>query len=424
MLVFRPRYLVAGAGVLAAAVLTACTSSSSPGSAAIGTGGAASSSTSVSPAAPTSTAPARPVRLAITPRSGSRKVNPIAPIRVSAEGGTLTAVSLTNSSGKHVAGTMATDRGSWTASEVLGYSKSYTLRSTARNADGKTVTKVSKFATLTPDNMTMPYIDTTGGSAMEDGATYGVGMVVNVHWDEAITNKKAAERTLTVRTKPAVTGSWYWVDDQNVHWRPRHYYKTGTKVTVTAKDFGVDVGHGLYGQADTSTRFRVGAKHVSVADDNTKHVRVYVNDKFVRSMPTSMGRGGSVTINGLTITYWTQRGTYTVLDKSNPVIMDSRTYGLPFSKGGYKEPINWATRISTDGVYLHELTATIWAQGNTDTSHGCLNLNPENAEWFFKLSRPGDIVIVKHTGGSPLAVWQNGDWSVPWKQWVKGGALH
>jgi lipoprotein-anchoring transpeptidase ErfK/SrfK len=140
-------------------------------------------------------------------------------------------------------------------------------------------------------------------------------------------------------------------------------------------------------------------------------------------MPTSMGKGGTQVVDGRTISYWTQAGTYTVLDKANPVLMDSTTYGLPQDKGGYKEYINYATRISTDGVYLHELDDTVWAQGNTDTSHGCLNLNQTNAEWFYNWSQVGDVVQVKNTGGTPLAVWQNGDWSVPWATWVKGSAV-
>ena len=32
-----------------------------------------------------------------------------------------------------------------------------------------------------------------------------------------------------------------------------------------------------------------------------------------------------------------------------------------------------------DGIYLHQLNATIWAQGKQNTSHGCLNLNSDNA---------------------------------------------
>jgi hypothetical protein len=42
-------------------------------------------------------------------------------------------------------------------------------------------------------------------------------------------------------------------------------------------------------------------------------------------------------------------------------------------------------------------------------SHGCLNLNHDNAAWFYNFSVPGDVVEVRNTGGKPLQLWQNGD---------------
>ena len=51
-----------------------------------------------------------------------------------------------------------------------------------------------------------------------------------------------------------------------------------------------------------------------------------------------------------------------------------------------------------DGIYVHQLNATTWAQGNTNVSHGCLNLNGDNAQWFFNFSQPGDVVEVRGTG--------------------------
>ena len=178
--------------------------------------------------------------------------------------------------------------------------------------------KKTSFTTLTPDRLAMPYFNNPALAGLTDNATYGVGMVVNVHWDRPITDRAAAERTMTVTTTPAVTGSWYWVDDQNVHWRPRAYYATGTKVTVTIADYGKKLGDGLYGQESKTLHFTIGASHVSVADDTTHHVKVYENGKLVRDMPTSMGRGGSQVIKGRTITYWTPSGTYTVIGHVNP----------------------------------------------------------------------------------------------------------
>ena len=183
-------------------------------------------------------------------------------------------------------------------------------------------------------------------------------------------------------------GSWYWVDDQNAHWRPEKYYAPGTTVTVDANLYGTPLGDGLYGAEDEQVSFKIGDAHVSIADDNTKQVSVFDNGKLVRTMPTSMGMGGTQTIGGTTLSFFTPPGVYTVLDKANPVVMDSSTFGLPIdSRLGYKESIPYATRISIDGIYLHQLNSTVWAQGNTDTSHGCLNLNGDNAAVVLRLLR-------------------------------------
>ncbi len=361
----------------------------------------------------------------MNPADGAADVSPAIPIVVSANNGTVTAVTLTSSTGATVAGTLSADQKTWTASETLGYSHSYNLTATATGEDGKTASSTAKFTTVTPHNQTMAYLNTRGGAALQNGGTYGVGMVIRVHFDEKVTDKAAAEKALIVTTSPTqVVGGWFWIDPQNVLWRPQAYFPSGTQVTVTTKIFGVQVGSGLYGQADSTATFTIGDKHVSIADDKTHMVNVYYNDVLVRTMPTSMGRGGYLQGTNGTISLFTPSGTYTVLDKSNPVLMDSSTFGLPVnSPHGYKVLINWATRISTDGIYLHELDSTVPEQGHRDESHGCLNLNRTNATWFFQNSLVGDVVTVQNTGGAPLAQWQNGDWSLTWAQWLAGSAL-
>jgi hypothetical protein len=82
-----------------------------------------------------------------------------------------------------------------------------------------------------------------------------------------------------------------------------------------------------------------------------------------------------------------------------------------------------STKISVDGIYLHELGNTIPHQGHDDVSHGCLNLNHDNAEWFFEHSRVGDVVQLEHNGGPTITLQQGGDWSVPWSTWTAGSAL-
>lgn len=391
--------------VLCTAFLTACGSTSAP-------------------SAPTSAQPSAGPQITVVPADGVAAVKPLDPVSVDATGGTLESVRMTNDEGRVIDGIFTPDRVSWKPGVPLGYGKTYTLVITAVGDDGARSDRTSTFTTVRPGNQTKPSFLTTGGNLLTDGGNFGVGIVIVTHFDEPITDRAAAERALSVETTPPVSGSWYWADDQNVHWRPQNYYEPGTKVTVRANVYGKPLGEGLFGQEDATTSFTIGDAHISVADDTTKQITVSDNGEVVRTMPTSMGMGGSEVVGGQTLTFWTQPGIYTVIDKANPVVMDSSTYGLPVnSRLGYKESINFATRISTDGIYLHELADTIWAQGNTNVSHGCLNLSPENARWFYDFSRPGDIVEVRNTGGAPLEQWQNGDWSVPWDQWLAGSAL-
>jgi lipoprotein-anchoring transpeptidase ErfK/SrfK len=361
----------------------------------------------------------------LTTSAKGHAISPTDPVTVSVSGGSLSAVTMLSPAGRAVTGELAAD-GTWHTTEVLGYGRAYRVTALVRDAEGGTVTKHTTVSTVTPDNLTQPYIDTVYGSLIDDGATYGVGMIVNVAFDEPIPDRAAAERALRVSTSPRTDGAWHWLDDRHARWRPKDYYTPGTKVTVAAQVYGVNLGNGLYGQSDQSVSFTIGQKRVSVADAATHRVKVYFADKLVRTMRTSMGRGGSTTgANGQTIYFWTMPGTYTVIGHENPATMSSDSYGLPAnSPFGYApEKVPYATKISTDGIYLHQLDSTVSVQGRQNVSHGCLNLNYTNAKWFYDTSRVGDIVTVVHSGGPALQLWQGGDWSVPWSRWVAGSAL-
>lgn len=434
----RRRMSVALAAVGALLMLAACSTGSDAGpqqpsgTAPVTSGVSTTPATSTPTASPTQQDGAAAAVVAIAPAEGAA-LNPITPITVSAGGGTLSAVTLKNSAGAVVTGALSADATSWKTTEVLGYGKTYTLSATAKNAAGVKTVKTASYTTLTPSNMTLPYLERLGGYPLGNGATYGVGIVPVVHFDEAITNKAAAEKALVVTTTPHVNGSWYWTDNQNVHYRPQNYWPAGTKVTINAKVYGVQVGPGLYGQSDVSGSFTVGRKQVTIAEDNApasvNKVRVYnAAGTVIKTMNTSMGEHTGITVNGLYISFYTMGGNYTVLSHENPASMCSASYGLPAdAPGGYAcEDIYWATKISTDGIYLHQLEDTVWAQNNgQDVSHGCLNLTKDNAMWFFQHSLIGDPVEIRGTKGAPaITIWQGGDWSVPWAKWVAGSALH
>jgi lipoprotein-anchoring transpeptidase ErfK/SrfK len=327
---------------------------------------------------------------------------------------------------------MSSDGTSWHTTEDLGYAKTYRMTAAGRNADGAVVTKSARFTTLQPDNQTAVYMNRTGDYPLANGATYGVGILPELRFDEAIStdaDKQAAEKAVKVTTTPHVDGAWAWSDDNRMYYRPQGYWPSGTKVTIDANIYGVKLGNGLYGQADKSAHFTVGRKQVTVADDNAPKsvntVTVYdAAGKAIKAFHTSMGEHSGVTVNGNYINFYTLDGTYTVLEHDNPAYMSSDSYGLPSSspQGYAREPIYWSTKISVDGIYLHELDTTVYAQEHgADVSHGCLNLSLAHAKWFYKHSIVGDPVVVNGAKHAPkIQVWQGGGWSVPWSAWKTG----
>jgi lipoprotein-anchoring transpeptidase ErfK/SrfK len=418
----------AGAAVLTL-TLSACTSNDGNGSKSpaaqndpLSTPASSSAAAGASSSSSSSSTPAE--QPAVITTSATGVISPIRPVTVGIQNGKLTDVTMVNPAGRKVHGELAADGASWRNTEVLGYSKTYTITAKGVGDGGQPVTKTTEVKTLTPGNMTMPYIDTIYGSGIQNGGTYGVGMIVKVHFDEQV-DKAKAQRALQVTTTPDVTGGWYWETDQDAYWRPEQYYQPGTQVTVKAKVYGVQVGPGLYGQADQSVSFKIGQKRVSVADAKTHQVKVYFDDKLVRTMATSMGQGGTVQGKYGPIYLWTMPGTYTVINHENPATMSSDSYGLPANSplGYAPEKVPYATKISIDGIYLHELDTTVWAQGHQNVSHGCLNLNYKNAKWYYEHSQVGDVVKVIHSGGPHIQFWQGGQWDVPWSEWLKHSAL-
>lgn len=369
-------------------------------------------------------APPQPPLVGVSPFNGAEGLNPLTKPVVDVVDGTITEVTLYDDWGNTVEGTVSADGTSWEPSRRLDFARTYTLTVDSKSSAGVPLSRTTTFSTLAPNNYVHPYIEVQGGFAPRDGVRYGVGTIVVAHFDEPIIDKVLAEKNMIVRTEPPVAGAWNWVSDTKAHWRPENYYRPGTRIDVSINTFGLKLGEGLYGQEDAKASLVIGDSRISIANDITKQISVFENGRLVRTMPTSMGRGGTSTIGDKTFHWWTPPGVYTVLDKAETIIMDSSTYGVPQGTAlSYKRTVGYATRISTDGIYVHHLDDTIWAQGNTNMSSGCLNLNLDNAKFYFDQAQPGDIVDVRYTGGPALTLGQGGDWSIPWNDWVKGSAL-
>ena len=377
-----------GRRVLAAAAATLCLSLI--GSACAGCAGqrtSASHTTSV----PTA-------RLSITPASGSRSVKPQTGIAVKALGGKIVKVSV-DTRGDPVTGILDSTATTWHSRWALDTATRFTVRATALDAEGRTVTATSTFRTLTPQRTFSTQI------FQGHNLTYGVGMPIILKFSRPITDRRAVERSLRLWTSRPVVGAWYWDGDATLYFRPRSYWPAHTRVRFVGYLNGIEVSPGLYGTHTLRQSFVIGRSLIAVASTRTHHVRIYLNRRPFANWPISTGRSGDDTPNG----------TYLTIEKQNPAHM----------KGpGYDIQVPWSVRFTWSGAYLHDASWSVGEQGSTNVSHGCVNLSPAHAKTYYQLAVPGDPVTIS---GSPRGgTWDNGwtVWFLSWRKLLRGSALH
>lgn len=204
------------------------------------------------------------------------------------------------------------------------------------------------------------------------GAVVGVAHPVVVTFLAPVRNRTAAERTIVVTSSSNTPGHFEWVSDREVHWVPEDYWPAHTTVDVEAR--------GL------STGFETGDALVAVASISGHSFTVSRNGEVLREMPASLGKPSRPT----------PIGSFTALSKERTVKFDSRTIGIPLDDPeGYLIDGQYGVRVTWSGVYVHSAPWSVDSQGYANVSHGCINLSPDNAAWYFDQVSLGDPIIVE-----------------------------
>jgi lipoprotein-anchoring transpeptidase ErfK/SrfK len=204
------------------------------------------------------------------------------------------------------------------------------------------------------------------------GEKVGVAMPVTVTFAQSITNRAAAERTIAFTSPVTPAGSFTWLNDRVLQWNPKGFWPAHSSIIVIA--------------GGAKTTFETGAAVVGVADIDAHTFTVSIDDQVVRQMPASMGKPK----------HPTPIGSFTALEKQASVVMDSRTIGIPLNDPeGYKLTVADAVRVTWGGVYVHSAPWSVASQGNSNVSHGCINLGPDNAAWYYDTVNIGDPIIVR-----------------------------
>ena len=211
-----------------------------------------------------------------------------------------------------------------------------------------------------------------------NGSKAGAAKPIYINFQRPIADRAMAEQAIHISSVPPVPGRFYWTSDSQVRWRPQDFWPAGTVVNIDA--------------GGTKSSFTVPEQLVATIDDATHQMTVVRNGKVEKTIPVSMGMsaGGHTTPNG----------TYYVLEKFPTIVMDSSTYGVPVnSANGYKLTVQLAVRIDNSGNFVHSAPWSVSDQGKRNVSHGCINISPENAKWFYDNFGSGDPVVIKNSKG-------------------------
>jgi lipoprotein-anchoring transpeptidase ErfK/SrfK len=210
-----------------------------------------------------------------------------------------------------------------------------------------------------------------------NGSMVGVAKPIIINFQRSIADRPLAEQAVHVSSNPPVPGKFYWMSDTQLRWRPIDFWPAHTTVDIDA--------------GGTKASFRTGDALVATIDDATHQMEVVRNGKLEKTIPVSLGKKG----------YETPNGTYYVLERFADIVMDSSTYGVPIdSAEGYKLKVQDAVRISNSGIFVHGAPWSVNDQGKRNVSHGCPNLSPANAQWFYDNFGTGDPVVVKNSVGT------------------------
>ncbi|MDT7793056.1 MAG: hypothetical protein QOD59_2492 [Mycobacterium sp.] len=211
-----------------------------------------------------------------------------------------------------------------------------------------------------------------------NGSKAGAAKPIYINFQRPIADRALAEQAIHISSVPPVPGRFYWTSNTQVRWRPQNFWPAGTVVNIDA--------------SGTKSSFTVPEQLVATIDDATHQMTVVRNGKVEKTIPVSMGMaaGGHTTPNG----------TYYVLEKFPTIVMDSSTYGVPVdSANGYKVNVQLAVRIDNSGNFVHSAPWSVGDQGKRNVSHGCINISPDNAKWFYDNFGSGDPVVVKNSKG-------------------------
>lgn len=353
--------------------------------------------------------------VSVTPKNKADNAKTDA-LAVRVKKGKLTSVQVKDTKGHKVDGSITSHGKAWKPKQNLAAGTEYKVHAVAKDDEGQQAAKDTSFTTETPKDTFV------GNFTPEDGSKVGVGMPVSIKFNKPVSDDRKAEveKHLQVNASPKANVVGHWFDNQRLDFRPKDYWKAGTKITLSLRLRGVQASDGVYGKQNKDVTFTVGRNQVSVVDIKSKKMKVTQDGKTVKTIPISGGSPDHPTYNGKMV----------ISEKHQVTRMDGETVGFG---GEYDiKDVPHAMRLSTSGTFIHGNYWSGGAFGNANTSHGCVGLRDAKGGnssspggWFYSHSLIGDVVQVKNSPDKKIKA-DNGlnGWNMDWDTWVQGSALH
>jgi lipoprotein-anchoring transpeptidase ErfK/SrfK len=257
-------------------------------------------------------------------------------------------------------------------------------------ADPADISTTAAKQSYRPAAAATPYEPAIASVLPTSGEVVGVAHPVVVTFGAPVGDKRAAERALDIKSVPAMTGKFEWLDNNAVQWVPDRYWPAHSTMALSVGGRVTELvtGPEVVGVANISDHtFTVSIDGVDAGPPTelpSPHHRPHWGEPGV--FPASMGRPE----------YPTPVGTYTVMAKERDVMMDSSSVGIPVdAPDGYLLDVEYAVRFTSRGLFVHSAPWAVNSLGYENVSHGCVGLSTEDAEWYFNTVNVGDPVIVQ-----------------------------
>ncbi|MCX4819509.1 Ig-like domain-containing protein [Streptomyces sp. NBC_01142] len=360
----------------------------------------------------------------VTPEDGARGVRPDGEFEVRLPSGRLERVKvmqIEDAQPVEVHGRVSEDGLRWNPGKGtrLELAAKYSVDVVALDAHGRRSARHTTFTTYVPERRFIGYFKP------ENRSTVGTGMIVSFGFNREIENRAAVERAIRVTSEPPVEVVGHWFGKERLDFRPREYWKPGTRVTVDLRLRDVQAARDVFGIQDKRVSFTVGRSQVSRVDAAKHTMEVRRDGEAVATVPITAGGSKTPTYNGRMV----------VTEMHDVTRMNGATVGFKKrdGKGEYDiKDVPHALRLTASGTFLH---GNYWAApetfGSANVSHGCVGLLDNKggggdtpAGWFFDRTLIGDVVEVFNSRDKTVAPDNGlGGWNMDWNLWKTGSAL-